>query len=300
MLVSLVVQLRPLAPGSLLPYTGKAVGAFLLNWLQEVDPALSAALHDMDEIKPLTASGVQRAVRPDSFLPPPLPPGELLKLDPQRLYWFRITSLHEELSMYLLENFYLKPPQTIPILRQNFKVEGVAVRPEEHPWAANCSWSDLKDTALAGYSEDFSQSQTTRAPGSKITLLFHTPTTFQHSGRAFPLPLPAQAFRSLVDRWNAFSGALLDDTVYDAITDDVAISAYDLRTELVQLEGSRQGTKLLGCRGWCEYSYFGQRPEQLLNLHLLSRFAFFSGVGKKTLQGFGQILAVEGIPKLPR
>ncbi len=270
MLISLVIQLVPEHSGSLPSTTGPAMHGLFFKWLAGQDASLSARLHDLAGPKPFTVSALQPLVA--------IPPSRAernndLILSPQAKYWFRMTSIEAEFSRFLLEYFYAQPPSQFEILKHRFEVERVIFNPQEHPWAATSTFAGLNEPVTSS---------------AKVKLQFHSPTTFKAQGRSRPLPLPEQTFNSLLTRWNNYASQPIDPAFSTWVSENLAISGYELRTELALMEGSRQGAKLIAFRGWCEYTALQSDPAMLQTLHQLARFAFFSGVGYKTTMGFGQ------------
>jgi CRISPR-associated endoribonuclease Cas6 len=280
MLVSLIVQLRPVKKGSLPSVTGPAIHALFFNWLAAYNQSLSDELHSLQTLKPFAVSGLQRGSGDIELAPTP----PEINLYPDRLYWFRITSLDERLSELLLKRFCVYPPNQIQLLDRPFIVEKVSAEPADHPWCAVSSWQELSRAVPAAGREQ------------RTTLLFHSPTTFKGAGRSFPVPLPEQTFGSLASRWNMFSSEPLAPVYSPERIAQVAISGYELKSEIALLEGSNRGVKLLGFRGWCEYTVFGDK-ETAIMLYRLARLAFFCGVGYKTTMGFGQTLSADGHPR---
>ncbi len=262
MLLSIVVRLRPLRPGSLPATTGPALHGWFFNWLAAQNSSFATQLHDLPGSKPFTLSGLQ-----------PYPSsGPELMLYPAQTYWFRITSLDAALSELLLTRLIANPPPTIKILRESLTLESCTTDAQQQPWAGQTTWQALAATP----------------PTSRYKLLFHSPTTFKSAGRSLPFPLPEHTFQSLAMRWHSFSqlppapGELAEPLT------QIGISSYNLQTELALLEGSMQGPKLVAFRGWCEYTAFGLALEWQSLFAALAQFAFYAGTGYKTGQGFGQ------------
>jgi CRISPR-associated endoribonuclease Cas6 len=61
------------------------------------------------------------------------------------------------------------------------------------------------------------------------------------------------------------------------------VAAYELKTYALKMEGGAE----IGAQGWVRYRF--REPEQIKMATILSHFAFFSGVGRKTSMGMGQI-----------
>ena len=285
MLVSLVIQVKPVKEGTLPAITGPALHAVFFHWLEAIDPTLTTELHDLKGLKPFTVSNLQPG---DSLtIEDVFAPSRELVLKPEQLYWFRLTSLDQRLSELLLNRFYEQPPATFDILKRLFKVQKVIAEQAEHPWANITSWQGLVQHDL------FSEKSQTTSLKSKVKLIFYSPTTFKAIERVLPIPLPQQTFTSLANRWNTFSPVPLDPDFFNYLVEEVTISSYQLQTELALLGGSKQGARMICFRGWCEYIAFGKESEWFSALRMLGHFAFFCGIGYKTGMGFGQTLAYD-------
>ena len=281
--MSLVILLKPEKLSALPLTTGPAMHAIFLKWLARSSPALAQLLHDQQSVKPYTVSGLQQYSPQLELVRRP----KDLELIPQQLYWFRVTSLSPELSAFLLTDFIKNLPAELDVLERPFKLVEVISNQEHHAWAGVSSYEELLGLTL---------SPKIHRPNNKISLYFHAPTTFKSAGRSLPLPLPVQTFSSLATRWNTYSPIPLDPALFNFVEEEVSISGYDIQSELAMMEGSNKGIKLVCFRGWCEYTSFAKDSEWTQALHLLSQFAFFSGVGYKTTQGFGQVIALDRKP----
>lgn len=278
MLISLVVEVIPHKSSSLPPTTGPAMHGLFFHWLASVDKELADSLHNITSHKPFTISGLQPAV-PGALRPGPN--GELT-LRPDQRYWFRISSLDPRLSTVLIEKLYSQPKIEFNLLGHGFSGQRAMLRPEEHPWAAYSSFEKL--AAIVATPE--------RSGNLRLTLEFAAPTTFKSGGRSLPLPMPDLVWGSLASRWNSFAPQPVAPELAAYVAENMAISGYDIHTELALMEGTRQGAKLLAFKGWAEYTAFAPPPEIANRLLCLARFGFFSGMGHKPTQGFGQVRPV--------
>ena len=260
---------------------------FFLNWVKLANPALSLSLHEAATYKPFTVSSLFDLDEPNpNKLVASNKAGDLI-LHPTKLYWFRITSLETSLSQFLLETLAgPKCPPMPPVLGREFELAYITTDPIKHPWAATETYAHLLSLVA---SSQVNRPVSSRA--TKVKLLFVSPTTFKSNGRSLALPLPLQTFFSLANRWNTFSGHLIEPGFGEWLEENVSISSYELKSESVWLEGSASGPKLIGFRGWCEYISFSPDEDYNYVLDLLTRFAFFAGVGYKTTWGFGQVIA---------
>ncbi len=258
MLVSMVVAVRSLKGGTLPPSTGKAMHAVFVNWVKLANPSLSAALHAQTSDKPFTVSNLLTRSEANPVISSGITRAGDLILTPSQLYWFRVTSLEDSLSRFLVEILAGSTAPALPsVLGREFEVVYITIDPHKHQWAASETYSNLLN--LMESASDLKPVSLGKT--FKAKLLFVSPTTFKSNGRALPLPLPLQTFSSLRKRWNAFSGHLIDPGFAEWVEGNVSISSYELKSELVWLEGSAGGARLVGFRGWCEYISFSPDDE---------------------------------------
>lgn len=116
---------------------------------------------------------------------------------------------------------------------------------------------------------------------SAIALNFHSATSFMQNGDVQPFLLPDLVFGSLLRRWNAFAPETLHFDPIAAWSGRVA--AYDLKTTATYLNGAFQ----IGSVGWVRYEF--KDPELAAIASILAAFAPFSGIGRKTMLGMGQV-----------
>src|SRR5437588_5594672 len=91
-LYALILKLRPLQPGTLMPFSGELVHGAFLRWLKNAAPEVATWLHDGNKRRLFTCSSLQfplpaqrifEAQRANVHLP----------LDPDKTYTVRITLL---------------------------------------------------------------------------------------------------------------------------------------------------------------------------------------------------------------
>ena len=248
-------------PASAKP-TGHGELSCILDLVQRVDPALSAALHANDRLKPFTVS----PLTPDGVTP---------AHDGRARFWLRVTALDERLAAVVAR------PVTdrVRIGRAHFAVTDVVTQPWRHAWAGAVSYERLVTAVQTG------------ATAPALTLAFHTPTAFSSNVRNVTrlFPEPGLVFRSLGKRWNAHAGRrfAFDDGLLEELCEGIRVERYALETREARL-GARTSTK--GFVGSCEYSV-GRRgsADRRRFLRLLAEFAFYAGVGLRTTMGMGQV-----------
>ena len=248
-------------PASARP-SGHGELACFLDLVRRVDPALSAALHANERLKPFTVS-------------PLTLDRETPAHDGRARFWLRMTALDERLA-----DIVARPAtDRVRIGRVTLDVTAVVTQPWRHAWAGAASYERLVNAVQAA------------ATDSAVVLEFHTPTAFSSNVRNVVrlFPEPALVFRSLGKRWNTHAGErfAIDDELLQELCDGIRVERYALETREAPL-GPRTRSK--GFIGTCEYSA-GRRGATDCRrfLRLLAEFAFFAGVGLRTTMGMGQV-----------
>ncbi len=222
--------------------------------------ALNALLyHWLEAAEPRLAQFVHDQAEPKPFTVSPL------TADGADHYRFRMTLLEDEYGPYVSEG--MKRERTIRI---GDKVLGIAGEAQvEHR-----TYADIAQRA---------------GTAPVITLRFDSPTAFKTRGMHYPLPDPALVFASYQARWNAFAPPEfhIDATWQEWLTQSVAVSRFDLRTERLDF-GEYQH---VGCVGQVEYNVIDRQADAQAArgpLNALADYAAFCGTGHKTTQGLGQ------------
>jgi CRISPR-associated endoribonuclease Cas6 len=124
---------------------------------------------------------------------------------------------------------------------------------------------------------------------------FATLTTFHQNGLSVPLPLPLLVYGSLVQAWNTFSPVPLPVQLNDFLQNCVGISRHKIATGRVSFAALEQH---IGFKGSIHYIFLPQdktpySPDEyrlrLQTINLLTKFAFYVGVGVRTTVGMGQV-----------
>jgi len=292
-LVALVIELEAAMETYIDNHLGRAIQWVALTMLSDFDADLAQTLHNADDLKPFTISGLMRN---NALLYGDIRTGDRA--------WIRFTGLSAEVAKGL-QAFYeqvqteLKAgqPRLIELDRIPWRVTAIHCRGTA--WAGSSSYQTLIDR------------QTNARPQHHLTLNFITPTTFRSQTVNMPLPLPHLVFGSLLSRWVAFTPHRLRDLPQDQldmfIAHHVMISQHDMKTAMLR---GKQGGKEIGFTGRITYE-FAPKSDHLLKhnpeleehlqreyawfartLGLLADFAFYSSIGRKTTTGMG--LACDG------
>jgi len=269
MLVSLVLVLEAEREAVLPPYLGRASHAVFLRGVAEGDPVLAERLHAPDERRPFTCSSLvgARLARVDGELRTVVRPGQSLFL--------RYTGLTAEVSEHLVR-WAGSPPPAVEMDGVRLTVRQATLDPAVHPWAGQTTYPALAARyLLRGESLE-----------RRMGLEFVSPTAFHSGGRNVPLPLPDLVYGSLVEKWNDFAPVAVSPEVRRFAGECLAISRYDLTTQVVP--GKGEGMQI-GFVGRCRYAALRADPYWLGVLHLLTEYAFWAGVGYQTTMGMGQV-----------
>jgi CRISPR-associated endoribonuclease Cas6 len=235
----------------------------VLRWIDAVDPALAARIHDEEGPKPLTVSNVAG-----------LGHGRFSKVDPERAYYLRVTVLTADLET-LAAAWTPAQLEEIDLDGHAWQVTALASAANADPWAGTASYEELAAPLLERHS----------ALPDRWELQFATPVTFRRRGLNMPLPLPELVFGSLLDRWNAFAPIALPEEVRRYAEECLALSRYDLQS----LAGPTSGGALqIGGVGRCTYKAMNRDRYWQACIDTLARFACYAGVGAATTRGFGQ------------
>ncbi len=309
-LYSLLLRLRPVEAGTLMAFSGDMVHAAFLDWVRSAAPEVAEWLHDGNRRRIFTCSSLQfplsqvrlrEAEERNIHLP----------LFVDKTYTVRITLLQSDLFPLLYEALMRSSTQGMtgkrePFMRlgkRTFLLQEVVMSDDASAWVGFSSFAALVEQARE------------RKMGrvESCGLEFASLTTFNRLNRHnksygdffATLPLPEYVFPGLAVRWHELAPPELASCVQferieQYIRDDgVVIGEHDLRTHYVTFIKHPQK----GFIGRCTYQLRGPdepvvQDEWLTvrqQIWLLSRFAFYCGVGYKTAMGMGQTRPIERI-----
>ncbi len=266
MLTSLVLQLKSPAEAVLPATLGRAAQAWLLQFVNDRDPALAESMHHGQGPNPYTVSNLVMGRRQAGSV----------YLQAGQEGWLRFTGLSEPVCRQL-QALAAQPPDIISLDKQALRVTGATLEPAEHAWAGQTSYQDLAGPYLLGGKEKLER---------RVELIFTSPTTFKSKGRFVPLPVPELVFGSLLDRWQHFAPIALHPDMRRFAEESVALSRHRLRTRGVP---QKQGGMRIGFTGRATFVALNPDRYWLNVLHLLAAYAFFCGVGVGTGLGLGQV-----------
>ena len=270
-LASLIFTLTASAATSMPRYSARVLHASFLRWLERDHPELVAQLHDANHPRPYTLSNLQGELAPQ---------GERMRMEAGAKVWFRLTAMEEFFLQCVLAS--IEKQQTGPQPNDRRLVPGPVYHSiDQHPWADLSSFAQLAQALTREGSE-----QPLR---QHVTLHFHSPTCFIENKQALPLPAPRHVFGYLTNKWQLASPFALPVDDVQHFVESIHLSHAKIETEQVDLQKYQR----TGFTGETRFALHPALPENYKQaLHLLAKFAFFSGVGSHTTMGMGQ--AVQG------
>ena len=268
-LLSVVLELEPLAAAPVPAQGGRSVHGLLLALLHQHDPEEADVAHAEARVRPFTTS---------PLLDPRgrwVPTGHVA---PGSRYLVRLTGYG--VGVEWVRAALAALPEEVRLEEATFRVAAIHLPGGQHPLAQETTHLALVEAHLLGR----------QPPGRHLRLHFLTPTTFRSGGKNVPLPLPGLVVEGLLTRWNAVMPTPLPGEVRRYAEETVAVAAYRLHTVSLPWGNGRQ----VGFMGACRWVALNPDPYWLRQLHLLSTFAFYAGVGAKTAQGLGQVQGATG------
>lgn len=301
-LYALLLKLRPLQQGTLMPFSGELVHGAFLRWLASAAPDVATWLHEGQKRRLFTCSSLHfsqpmqphlKAERQNIHLP----------LDPQKTYTVRLTLLlgdlfplfYDALMQFNAPQGNATSPPFLRLGKQLFLLEEVQLSNDDPS-----GWTGF--TSLNTLVEQVQRVQLGKT--STLTLEFASLTTFSRNNKEgyglhhVMVPLPQYVFASLLRRWVDLAPPELSDVVQKEELerylqeDGAIITDYDLHPHHVHFTTHQQrgfvGTCTYQLRG-CDQKSSADAPLTFgQQMHLLAQLAFYSGIGYKTAMGLGQ------------
>jgi len=250
-LYSVVVEVAAADKGYIPATLSRALHSMVMNWLKLGNPQIADEIH-VSQASPLSLSGLLGNRRRGG-----VKPGDT--------FYCRIGLLNGSLLPVLLSGIESWATEPLVLGKFPFVLRTIYTLPGTHRLAR---------------SADYRLLVTTPQMSKDIELRFLSPTSFKQSQGIQTFPLPELVFGSLWRRWNAFAP---EELRFSEVEWQGLVAAYELKTYALKMEGGAE----IGAQGWVRYRF--REPEQIKMATILSHFAFFSGVGRKTSMGMGQI-----------
>jgi CRISPR-associated endoribonuclease Cas6 len=177
--------------------------AWFLDQMRQVDPSISAYLHDNQAEKAFTLS---------AFLGPTQDHDRTITFARNSTYHCHITGLCIPIAK-ALKKWLTRPPALITFPEGDFPITDWQIA---HP----------------ATTYEFLWEQ---APLSDLSLTFLSATGFRKNGNHMPLPIPENLFHSYLRRWNTFAQLEFDqDDFLQWVNEFVVILRHDIRSRKAQ------------------------------------------------------------------
>ena len=257
-LVGLEFDLEALTTSSLYSQYTIALHAWFLDQVRQLDPDLSAYLHDGESEKPFNISALEGQL---------FPTGKQLQLEANQILHWQVNALSAKVAEFL-QLWLTQLPQTINLRGATLQIKQVRIA---HPPTT------------------YAQLLQPPAKYSQVNLSFISPTSFRRKGHHFPLPVPVNLFHSYLRRWNDFSQIPISQADFlDWIDENVIIHQH--RLESVKVAAGKRGsvtgfTGAISC-GLSKAALANTEFTQLF--YAFVKLAPYCGTGHKTTFGLGQ------------
>lgn len=280
-LLAVILHLQAKQNCTLPATNGHMVRGAFYEMLRSSSADLSRSLHEANEQKPFTLSGLRGKLPLPGQKTADIYSSPVIPVVDGGNYWIRVTSLESEFSGKLMDVLASKVKSSLRIGAVQFQIAGYALH--SHSRAGTTLYSRLMEECL---------SASTPAPLC-LKWTFISATTFHSHKRNRLFPEPSTILAGLLKRWNHFCPKTCrlphegDNHFTLSVEQSLMVSANQLRTRMLDFGEERRE---IGFTGHVEYRPDKPADTELLKLfHLLGRFSFFSGIGYGTTKGMGQV-----------
>lgn len=266
-LTSIVFTLTAQDDTSLPVDSGRILQAAFLNWFKQDHPELAVKLHDKNYARPYTISPLYGKFERD---------GGWQKIKKLQEGWFRLTAIEPHFIECVQKSVAERKQGPAP--DDSRLVSGPVLQlPEEHEWANSSSFEQIaQEVQTLSEANQLSE---------QVSLYFMSPTCFIENKMSLPLPIPRYVFGYLANQWQLASPFELPLEDLQHFVDSIFLAYTRIDTRMVELKKYRR----VGFIGTARFALHPALPLiYRQSLHLLAKFAFFSGVGSHTTMGMGQ------------
>lgn len=233
--------------------------AWFLEQIRQIDPDLSAELHDNQAEKAFTLSGFL------SSTTPAIQTNRTINFSATTTYHCQITALNKALCA-ALKNW--QPPRSIALRSNIFDITHHKINLAATTYKTLWDNTNLDD---------------------ELNLSFLSATAFHKNGNHMPLPIPDNLFHSYLRRWNIFSRYQFDHEEFLIwVREGVVLLRHNIRSSKVQ--PGKQGS-VTGFMGSVQLGITNKAQYQVDFSHLahaLVAAAPYFGTGHKVTFGLGQ------------
>jgi CRISPR-associated endoribonuclease Cas6 len=252
---SIAIELGAAKSGSIPPTLSRAIHACVMEWFNLGSAEIANKIHNSQQ-SPITLSGLIGNRRPRGT-------------QSGDRFTIRIGLLDGSLVQALLQGIEQWGTRSLELAGFPFAIRNVYALPGSHRLARSADYQLLADLP---------------AMGEELVLHFLSPTSFKQQQDIQPFPLPELVFGNLQRRWNHFAP---EELKFPPLAWQASIAAFDLKTHALKMKSGAE----IGAQGWVKYKFRDRQQAKIATV--LSHFAFFAGVGRKTSMGMGQTMLKE-------
>ncbi len=238
--------------------------AWFLDQMRQIDPSLSAELHDNQAEKAFTISSFLGDNTPIDRTTTS-PRNRTIQFNANSSYHCQITALNKTLCAALKK---WQTPTTICLRDRSFQINHRQIS------LPAITYSTLWDNANIN---------------NELSLTFLSPTAFRKSGNHMPLPIPENLFHSYLRRWNIFAHCQFEPTEFLAwVNESVVLLRHNIHSSKAQ--PGKQGS-VTGFVGTIQLGFNTKADRQLDYMqlaHTLVAAAPYFSTGHKVTFGLGQ------------
>lgn len=261
-LLSLEFTLRPLADCQLYAQYTIGLHAWFLHQIQDLNPDLSAYLHDGESEKPFSLTGLSGKFIPHS---------QSLRLRATETYRWRINILSKQV-IPTIAAWLRQLPNTLDLKNAPLTIESVHLA-----------------QPASTYAKLLRQGKALAETTNSVSLSFISPTSFRRKGHHLPLPWPTNVFHSYLRRWNHFARKQVEQTDFlDWIDCHVIIQQHQMASAKVAAGKKGSVTGFTGAITYALDRKAADYPFFVIIFHTLSQLAPYCGTGHKTTFGLGE------------
>lgn len=264
---SWTLWLRPCKQNCVPLWLGRATQALFYSELSRVHGELATYIHDMSRLKPFTVSNLMGGTIK----------GDLQMLSPDHPVRLRVTSMHPHMTA-IIHNGILPALKRhgLRLHHQQLRIVGVDY---------GVGRSNLKTVeSMIAMSSDAKQ----------ITIRFTSPTSFKRTsqdkdadGYYDPYPHADLVFGSLFQKWRDTTPYRISRQLNQSIPNMIELKSADIQEETIWFARGQKG--VVPCfTGTATYTIHEPESHLRRQLHLLAKFATYSGIGVQTTVGLGQ------------
>jgi CRISPR-associated endoribonuclease Cas6 len=265
-LIGIQLTIQPTQDSTLLSNYTYWLHAWFLDQIRQIDPLLSAELHNNQTEKAFTLSGFLGATAQNN---------RTITFSAANIYHCQITALRKTLCV-ALKNWQL--PRTITLQNNTFQIVHQQTNFPATTYKTLWDSTNLDD---------------------ELNLSFLSATAFHKNGNHMPLPIPENLFHSYLRRWNIFSEYQFDPEEFLIwVREGVVLLRHNIRSNKVQ--PGKQGS-VTGFTGSIQLGITNAALCQVDFSHLahaLVAAAPYFGTGHKVTFGLGQTRFGWGLSEL--